>query len=87
MNILLRSTFALVFTSIMIAATVMAARVQTAVARDLHEYWDRNCGNCHGHAASFARRFLTVKDGKLRAATMSTISRPSWRTTIFRAIS
>lgn len=37
-----------------------------AAALDLHEYWDKNCGNCHGHSATFARTFLTEKDGKLQ---------------------
>lgn len=55
---------ALIAASILIVA--MAARTQTAVALDLHEYWDKNCGSCHGHAAAFARRFLTVKNGRLR---------------------
>jgi hypothetical protein len=64
MNIMLRSRSMLVVTLAM--AIAMAARVQTSIALDLHEYWDKNCGNCHGHAAAFARRFLTVKDGKLR---------------------
>jgi hypothetical protein len=37
-----------------------------AEALDLHDYWDKNCGSCHGHAGAFARRFLSVKDGKLQ---------------------
>jgi hypothetical protein len=35
-------------------------------AADLHDFWDRNCGECHGHAGDFARRFLTVEDGRLQ---------------------
>lgn len=37
-----------------------------AQAVDLHRYWDTNCSECHGHSADFARRFLTVKDGRLQ---------------------
>lgn len=32
---------------------------------DLHRWWDTRCGDCHGRAASFAREFLTVSNGKL----------------------
>lgn len=32
---------------------------------DLHAYWDQRCQSCHGHAATFARRFLQVRDGQL----------------------
>lgn len=49
----------------LIVVVLLAAGVGNAAAVDLHEYWDRNCANCHGHAAAFARRFLAVKDGKL----------------------
>lgn len=44
------------------STTVLAPRANTL---DLHDYWDRNCASCHGHAAAFARQFLAVKDGKL----------------------
>jgi hypothetical protein len=37
-----------------------------ASALDLHAYWDGRCNDCHGHAGEFARRFLTVQDGKLQ---------------------
>jgi hypothetical protein len=33
--------------------------------RDLHDYWDARCASCHGHAAQFARKFLSVENGKL----------------------
>ncbi len=36
-----------------------------AHARDLHRWWDLNCGGCHGHSAAFARQFLKVVDGRL----------------------
>lgn len=32
---------------------------------DLHWFWDQRCEDCHGHAAEFARNFLTVENGKL----------------------
>lgn len=35
-------------------------------AADLHHFWEQTCGDCHGHAADWARRFLTVQDGKLQ---------------------
>jgi mono/diheme cytochrome c family protein len=37
-----------------------------AAATDLHDYWDRNCATCHGHAGAFARRFLAARDGNLQ---------------------
>ncbi|WP_299873078.1 hypothetical protein [uncultured Cocleimonas sp.] len=33
---------------------------------DLHKFWDKNCSECHGHSADFARKFLKVVDGKLQ---------------------
>jgi hypothetical protein len=50
------------FVTMVVLATAGAG---SAAAVDLHEYWDRDCANCHGHAAAFARRFLTVEDGRL----------------------
>lgn len=44
----------------------IAASPSSAKAIDLHTYWDKYCASCHGHAANFARRFLTVKEGKLQ---------------------
>jgi hypothetical protein len=52
--------------ALVVVVVLAAAAAGNAAAIDLHEYWDRNCANCHGHAAAFARRFLTVKDGTLR---------------------
>jgi hypothetical protein len=49
-----------------LAITLATAGSAIASGVDLHEYWDNNCASCHGHAAAFARRFLTVKDGKLQ---------------------
>ena len=33
---------------------------------DLHRLWDDACAECHGHSADFSRRFLEVRDGRLR---------------------
>ena len=48
------------------AIALTAAGAGRAAEVDLHAYWDGRCASCHGHAAAFARRFLTVKDGKLQ---------------------
>ncbi|WP_448190948.1 hypothetical protein [Azospirillum sp. sgz301742] len=32
---------------------------------DLHWFWEQRCEDCHGHAGAFARRALSVEDGKL----------------------
>lgn len=49
-------------------ALIVAMLVFAAPARgfDLHRFWDLTCGSCHGHSAEFARRFLSVKDGRLQ---------------------
>jgi cytochrome c5 len=41
------------------------ASATAARSQDLHAYWDQRCKECHGHAADFAREFLSLKDGKL----------------------
>jgi hypothetical protein len=51
---------------LVVVIVLAAAGAGNAGAVDLHQHWDRNCANCHGHAAAFARRFLTMKDGKLQ---------------------
>jgi hypothetical protein len=51
-----------VLAGVFAAVAFMAA---DAAADDLHYYWDQVCGDCHGHAGDFARRFLPVEDGKL----------------------
>jgi mono/diheme cytochrome c family protein len=33
--------------------------------RDLHDYWDGRCRECHGDAGDFARRTLAVDRGRL----------------------
>lgn len=50
---------------LIVAIAFTAAGAGKAAEVDLHGYWDGRCASCHGHAAAFARRFLTVKDGKL----------------------
>lgn len=35
-------------------------------SRDLHRMWDDRCFECHGHAAEFARRALTVEGAELQ---------------------
>jgi hypothetical protein len=37
----------------------------TANALDLHRFWEDRCLECHGHAGTFAREYLSVEDGKL----------------------
>lgn len=32
---------------------------------DLHDYWDKRCKDCHGHAGPFARSTLRVEQGRL----------------------
>jgi hypothetical protein len=49
--------------ALVIALTAFVA--PAAKTLDLHEYWDRNCAGCHGHAAAFARQFLTVRNDRL----------------------
>lgn len=39
---------------------------QKPTGPDLHKFWDKNCSECHGHSADFARKFLKVVDGKLQ---------------------
>lgn len=33
--------------------------------RDLHDYWDGRCRECHGDSGDFARRTLAVERGRL----------------------
>lgn len=40
--------------------------VAAADGIDLHAYWDSRCAACHGDAGDFARRTLTVADGRLQ---------------------
>ena len=49
----------------LVAATLMVGHAEVAAAIDLHRFWDQRCSDCHGHAGDFARRTLSVKDGRL----------------------
>lgn len=50
------------------AAFLLAGLLSASVgdATDLHRFWEQTCGDCHRHAGPFARRSLTVTDGKLQ---------------------
>lgn len=49
-----------------LALTLSALPLSAASdAVDLHAYWDQRCQGCHGHAGEFARRFLSVEEGRL----------------------
>lgn len=50
--------------SIVVPAALLIAA--PALAADVHQLWDRQCGGCHGHAGAFARSSLVVVDGSLR---------------------
>lgn len=53
-------------TALALAATLLGA-AGAGAATDLHRFWDQTCGDCHGHAADWARKFLTVaSDGTLQ---------------------
>jgi hypothetical protein len=47
-------------------AAVLTVPAQAATGVDLHRMWDDRCFECHGHAAEFARRSLSVFDGQLQ---------------------
>lgn len=44
----------------------MGASSRAEPSIDLHAHWDQRCGNCHGDAADFARRSLSVEAGTLQ---------------------
>jgi hypothetical protein len=46
-------------------AAAVVLMTTTAVAVDLHAFWDGRCLECHGHAGDFARRHMTVENGTL----------------------
>jgi mono/diheme cytochrome c family protein len=48
--------------SVLLAAAPLLA---AAAERDLHDYWDTRCRECHGDAGAFARRSLHVEQGRL----------------------
>jgi hypothetical protein len=47
------------------AVTGFALPVAMASGLDLHKMWDSRCAQCHGHSGEFARRFLTVSEGRM----------------------
>lgn len=50
---------------ILAGALALLASTTGSPAVDLHHFWDQACSECHGHSAEFARRFLTVENGRL----------------------
>ncbi|WP_157979444.1 hypothetical protein [Rhodoferax ferrireducens] len=51
--------------SLLLLALAFTALSAAADGVDLHRYWDQRCESCHGHAGTFARRFLRIDDGRL----------------------
>lgn len=47
---------------------LLFAAAAGANERDLHDYWDTRCRDCHGDAGAFARRTLRVENGVLVGA-------------------
>jgi hypothetical protein len=58
-----RQRIGLILAMLLVLITPLQSSARTI---DLHAYWDDRCAECHGHSAAFARRFLTVKDGRLQ---------------------
>lgn len=50
---------------IAILLALLAAASAGTAGRDLHDYWDTRCRDCHGDAGAFARRTLRVENGVL----------------------
>lgn len=53
-------------TAVRLVLAILLMAPAAAMAEDLHELWDRQCGGCHGHAGAFARAQLDVVDGEVR---------------------
>lgn len=49
-----------------VLALFLTAGGPPAEALDLHRLWDEQCAECHGDAADFARKALTLADGHLQ---------------------
>ena len=45
--------------------SIASSAVAAQDGRDLHDYWDGRCRECHGDAGDFARRTLSVERGRL----------------------
>ncbi|WP_298832385.1 hypothetical protein [uncultured Piscinibacter sp.] len=46
-------------------AALLPLATAASAGRDLHDYWDGRCKECHGDAGAFARRTLRVEQGRL----------------------
>lgn len=53
------------FHLLLLAITIPCLALAAPATVDLHEHWDQRCESCHGHAASFARRFLRIENEQL----------------------
>ena len=53
-------------TAVLLLTALLASTPAAAI--DLHAYWDQRCAGCHGHSADFARRSLTVEQGRLKGS-------------------
>lgn len=47
-----------------VLALAPPARADGLSSIDLHALWDDRCASCHGDAGAFARRTLTLQDGR-----------------------
>ena len=52
--------------AIFFITTIFALPTGNAGGIDLHRLWENHCGDCHGHAGPFARKYLTVSEGVLQ---------------------
>ena len=50
---------------LMLTMALVTHAALSAGRMDLHKFWDDRCLECHGHAAKFAREYLSVSNGKL----------------------
>jgi len=51
--------------AIFLLLSTLALAPAASAGRDLHDYWDTRCKDCHGDAGAFARRSLRVEHGRL----------------------
>ena len=51
---------------ICLITAVLLTPAARATGIDLHYMWDDRCFECHGHAAEFARRTLSISNGRLQ---------------------
>ena len=49
----------------LVTASLLPMVPAAAAGRDLHDYWDGRCKDCHGDAGAFARSTLSVEQGRL----------------------